>query len=215
MKAALLAQSLGMAYAAGISPFATMAVLGVVHRMGWVGDLPGGLDIVGEPWVIALAGTLYAIEFLATMIPGVASVWETMQTFIRPPAAALLAGATVWDAGSGAAVVAGTLGAALGLTTHGTKLGMRYAIDTSPEPVTNGASNIAELGMVSALMIAIWQHPWIALAIALTLLVLLLLLVRTAWRGIGRVLRGLRATAPSPSSAPADGSGSRAGPREP
>ena len=192
MKVILLTQALGMAYAAGISPFATVAVLGIAHRMGWVGDLPGSLDAVGNPWVIAVAGTLYVVEFLATLVPGIASVWETLQTFIRPPVAALLAGATVWGAGGGLAAVAVPLGAALGLATHGTKLGMRYAIDTSPEPVTNGASNLAELGVIGTLVISVWHHPVIALAAALLLLVLLLLLVRAIWLGIGRALSRVR-----------------------
>ncbi|MEJ7811344.1 MAG: DUF4126 domain-containing protein [Gemmatimonadaceae bacterium] len=188
-KAVLLTQALGVAYAAGISPYATVAILGVAHRMGWIGELPGALAVVGSPWVIGVAGTLYAIEFLATLVPGIASVWETMQTAIRPPLAAILAGATVWGVG-GLATLAVPLGAALGLTTHGTKLGMRYAIDTSPEPVTNGAANLAELGVVGALLVAIWQHPYITLALALALLVALLVLVRAIWRGIRRILRG-------------------------
>ncbi|MBC7791687.1 MAG: DUF4126 domain-containing protein [Anaerolineae bacterium] len=187
----LLAQALALAYAAGISPFATVAVLGIAHRMDWLGQLPGALDVVGSPWVIGVAGLLYAVEFLATMVPGVASVWETLQTFIRPPLAALLAGAAVWDT-DGLAPIAVPLGAMLGLTTHGTKLGMRYAIDASPEPVTNGAANIAELSAVSALVIAVWQHPYIALGLALAVLVLLLILVRAIWVGIARTVRSWR-----------------------
>ncbi|MGI9078622.1 MAG: DUF4126 domain-containing protein [Gemmatimonadaceae bacterium] len=187
----LLAQALALAYAAGISPFATVAVLGIARRMEWLGELPGALDLVENPWVIGVAGTLYTLEFLATMVPVIASVWETVQTFIRPPLAALLAGAAVWDT-EGLAPIAVPLGAMLGLTTHGTKLGMRYAIDASPEPVTNGAANIAELSAVSALVIGVWQHPYIALGVALAVLALLLLLVRTIWVGIARTVRGWR-----------------------
>lgn len=187
----LLAQALVLAYSAGISPFATIAVLGLAQKMNWLGELPGALDIMGSPWVIGIAGTLYAVEFLATMVPGIASVWETIQTFIRPPMAAFLAGAAVWDA-DGLAPIAVPVGAMLGLTTHGTKLGMRYAIDASPEPVTNGVANLAELSAVSALVIVVWQHPYVALAIALAVLVLLLVLVRAIWVGIARTIRGLR-----------------------
>lgn len=191
MQATLLAQALGVAYAAGISPFATISVLGIVHRMGWIGDLPGALDIIANPWVIGISAAIYVTEFLATLIPGVASAWETVQTFVRPPLAALLAGATVWGEGSGLALLAVPLGAALGLTTHGAKLGVRYAIDTSPEPVSNGASNVAELGVVSALMIAVWEYPWIALIVALLLLAALLLVVRAIWLGLRRAARRL------------------------
>jgi len=159
--------------------------------MQWLGELPGALDFVGSQWVIGIAGGLYAVEFLATMVPGIASVWETLQTFIRPPLAALLAGAAVWDT-EGLAPIAVPLGGMLGLTTHGTKLGMRYAIDASPEPITNGAANIAELSIVSALVIGVWQHPYIALGVALAILILLLLLVRAIWVGIARTVRSWR-----------------------
>jgi hypothetical protein len=36
------------------------------------------------------------VEFLATLIPGVASLWETVHAFIRPVAGAGVAAATVW-----------------------------------------------------------------------------------------------------------------------
>src|SRR5919204_4712651 len=94
-----LAQALGIAYAAGINLYATVAILGLAERNGWITSLPGPLQAVGSVWVIALASLLYVIEFLATLIPGVASLWETVHTAIRPPAAALLAAGTLWGGG--------------------------------------------------------------------------------------------------------------------
>src|SRR5690606_15492195 len=88
-------------------------------------------------------------------------------------------------------IIAALLGGTLALGTHGTKLGLRYAIDTSPEPVTNSAANVAELGMVAAISLAIWQHPVIVLVIALIVLALLMLLVRAVWRAIVRSVRAL------------------------
>ena len=44
-----LAQSLGIAYAAGISPYATIALLGLANRMNWIGPLPGILHGSSEP----------------------------------------------------------------------------------------------------------------------------------------------------------------------
>ena len=85
-----LAQSLGVAFAAGINVPATVAVLGIADRAGWIDPLPGALSAVGSIWVIALASVIYAMEFVVTLVPGVASVWETVQSVIRPPAAALV-----------------------------------------------------------------------------------------------------------------------------
>lgn len=185
-----LAQALGLSYAAGINLYATVAVAGLVQRAGWVGPLPGGLEILSHPAIIAIALLLLVFEFAATLVPGIASAWETFHTLVRPPAAAVLAVLTTWHGNAFLVVLAALLGGGLAVTTHTTKLGLRYAIDTSPEPVTNGAANVAELGFVSALVVAIWSHPFLSLAAALVVLVLVAILVRAIWRALGRVLSG-------------------------
>lgn len=185
-----LAEALGVSIAAGINVPATIAVLGVAQRQGWIGQLPAGLDVVGEWWVIALAGGIYLIEFLITLVPGLASVWETFQSVIRPPAAALLAAATVYHLDPALLVPAALLGGGLAVTTHGTKLGLRYAVDASPEPVTNAVANFAELATIASIGISIWHHPYLTLSLALLLLVLLILLVRRVIRALRRLLSG-------------------------
>ncbi len=184
-----LAQALGVAYASGISVYATVALLGIAQRMEWIAPLPGSLSVVGSVWVIGIAGTLYAFEMLATLVPGVASVWETFHTLVRPPAAAALAVLTAWQGDPLFTMLAGVLGGTLAVGTHATKLGLRYAIDTSPEPVTNGLANAAELGVVATVAFFVWNHPFITLALALALLVALAVMVRAIWRGIRRALR--------------------------
>lgn len=187
-----LVQALGVAYASGISPYATVALVGIANRMGWIDALPGALGAVSHPLVIALACVLTAVEFLATLIPGVASVWETIHTAIRPPAAAALAVLTAWHGDPALIAAAALLGGGLGFATHATKLGLRYTIDTSPEPVTNGVANLAELTAVATIAYALWHHPYITLSVALLVLVLLALLVRAIWRAARRAMRGFR-----------------------
>jgi len=196
----VLAQGLGVAYAAGINVPATIAVLGLAQRQGWIGHLPAGLDVVANPWIIGIAASLYAIEFLITLVPGLASVWETVQTLVRPPAAALLAAATVYSLDPVLVVPAVLLGGGFAATTHGTKLGLRYAVDASPEPVTNALANLAELTTIASVAILVWNHPYLTLAIAVGLLVLLILLVRRIVRSLRRLLSGewYRAAAAQP-----------------
>ena len=186
----LLAQALGVAYAAGINVPATVAILGLAQRSGWIGHLPAGLDVVANPWIIGLAGLIYALEFLVTLFPGLASIWETIQTVVRPPAAAVLAAATVYHLDPAMLVPAVLLGGGLAATTHGTKLGLRYAVDASPEPVTNAVANLAELTTIASIAIAVWQHPFITLGLAVVLLVLLILLVRRIMLTLRRLLSG-------------------------
>jgi len=185
-----VAQSLGVAYAAGINLPATVAVLGVSERAGWIEPLPGVLGAVGNIWIIAIAVLMYSLEFLVTLVPGVASVWETAQSVIRPPAAAFLAIATAYHLNPVYLVAAGLLGGGLALTTHGTKLGLRYAVDSSPEPVTNGLANMAELGTIASIGIFIWSHPYITLTVAILVLILLILVVRRIIITLRKLLKG-------------------------
>lgn len=191
-----LAESLGIAYASGISLYATVVLVGIGERFGWIGPLPGVLSALDNPIIIVVALVLAIVEFLATLIPGVASAWEATHTLIRTPAAAALAVATAWHADPSIIVIAGLLGGGLGLTTNLAKLGIRTAVDTSPEPVTNGLVNIAELGVVATMTYTLWQHPIITLIAALVLLVLVLLLVRAVWRAIRNALSFKRPTLP-------------------
>lgn len=185
-----LAEALGVAFAAGINVPATVAVLGIAQRQGWIAHLPAGLDVVQQWWIIGLASGIYLIEFLITLVPGLASVWETFQSIIRPPAAAVLAAATVYHLDPALLVPAALLGGTLAFTTHGAKLGLRYAVDASPEPVTNAVANFAELATIAAIGISIWHHPYLTLSLALLLLMLLILLVRRVIRALRRLFSG-------------------------
>ncbi len=187
---ATVAQSLGVAFAAGINLPATVAVLGIADRAGWIGPLPGVLEGVSNIWIIALASVLYTVEFVVTLVPGVASIWETAQSVVRPPAAALLAVATAYHLSPPLLIGAGLVGGGLALTTHGTKLGLRYAVDASPEPVTNGIANMAELATISTIALFIWNHPFITLSSAILLLILLILVVRRIVKTLRSVFRG-------------------------
>ena len=193
-----LAQSLGIAYASGISLYATVALVGLGERYGVIGPLPGLLGALENPIVIALAVLLALVEFLATLIPGVASAWEATHTMIRTPAAAALAIATAWHADPLVIALAGLLGGGLGLTTNLTKLGLRVAVDSSPEPFSNGLVNTTELGIVAGLCYTIWQHPLPALGAALLILALTMLLVRAVWRAIRNLFR----VKPTPAAVP-------------
>lgn len=200
MPTALLAQALALASAAGVSTYGTVALLGIAANQGWIRPLPPALAPVAQWWIITLAGLLYAVEFLATLVPGIASAWEALHTAIRPLAGAAIAAATVYHGDPGFTLVAALLGGTLALGTNATKLGARVAIDASPEPFTNGAANVAELGTFASIVLLAWHHPYLALAIAVVALVLAVLFVRTvlrALRNLGRRTFGRSRSAPA------------------
>lgn len=185
-----LAQAAGVAYAAGLNLYATVGIIGLATRMGWIGPLPGSLAGITSWWVIGIALTLTAVEFFASLIPAIASAWDTLHSLVRPPAAAALAAATAWHGDPAFVLVAALLGGGMAVTTHTTKLGLRYAVDASPEPVSNGVMSVSELSVVAALMMFIWNHPYITLAIALVALIALIVLVRLIWRTLRQVMSG-------------------------
>jgi hypothetical protein len=185
-----LAQASTIAYAAGLNLYATVGVIGLATRLGWIGPVPGSLDALTSWWVIGAALILMSIEFVASLIPAVASIWDTLHSLVRPPAAAALAAATAWHGDPAFVLVAALLGGGLAVTTHTTKLGLRYAIDASPEPISNGVASIGELSLVTTLAIVVWKHPLLTLLFALIILVLLIAMVRLIWRTLRQVLAG-------------------------
>jgi hypothetical protein len=140
--------------------------------------------------VIITALTLMLIELVASFLPAVASAWDTIHSLIRPPAAAALAAAAAWHGDPAFVLIAALIGGGVAVTTHTTKLGLRYAVDVSPEPISNGVMSAAELGLVTTIALLIWQHPFVTLALAFLLLVLLMALVRLIWRTLRQVFAG-------------------------
>lgn len=185
-----LVQAAGIAYTAGLNLYATMAVVGIAARFGWIGPLPGSLNGLSSWWVIALALALTVVEFVASLVPAVASAWDTLHSLIRPPAAAALAASTAWHGDPAFVLVAALLGGGMAVTTHATKLGLRYAVDMSPEPMSNAVTSVAELGIVVSIGLALWQHPYLTLLLALSLLVLIVAMVRMIWRTLRQVFAG-------------------------
>ena len=102
--AAVIALTMGIAWASGINLYASILVLGILGVSGNI-VLPPDLRILQEPVVIVAAGFMYFVEFFADKVPGVDSGWDALHTFIRIPAGAFLAARAVGDLNP--AVVAG------------------------------------------------------------------------------------------------------------
>ena len=105
-----LGLALGAGFSSGLNLYATVATLGLLQHFG-VLHLPPGLQPLAHPWVLGIAIALYLLEFVADKIPYFDTVWDAVHTFIRPPAAALLAYAAAGGAAPewrwGAALIAG------------------------------------------------------------------------------------------------------------
>jgi hypothetical protein len=186
----------GSAVASGLRLYATVAVLGFLGRAGVVA-LPGGLKTLENPWIIGIAAALYLVEFLADKVPIVDSIWDIIHTFVRAPAAALLAWAALGGVPEHWRLIAALLCGGVAFSAHGLKASARAAINTSPEPITNWAASFAEEGLVAAVLWIAVTHPVAAIAAAGVVVAAALLLA--VW--IGRMLKRLfgtrSATAPA------------------
>ncbi|HEX7078534.1 MAG TPA: DUF4126 domain-containing protein [Candidatus Eisenbacteria bacterium] len=155
---------LGVSAAAGLNLYATVAALGLLQRLG-VATLPPSLHVLSHPAVLAIAIALYAVEFVADKIPAVDHVWDAIHTFIRPPAAAVLAFAAVANVPEPWRVAAALLAGVVALTSHGGKATSRIAVNASPEPFSNWVVSLGEDGLAVTLAWLAATHPIVALAL--------------------------------------------------
>src|SRR3954465_1269486 len=115
-----LGRTMGFAFAGGISLCATVAILGLASRFGWVA-LPPQYQVFDNNWIIGGALALYVIEFVADKIPWVDSVWDAVHTVIRPVGGALIAVATLGEKAPATEVLIALFGGALAASTHFSK----------------------------------------------------------------------------------------------
>lgn len=185
-----LALTLGAGWASGINVYAAILVLGFLGATGRL-DLPEGLQILTDPLVMFAAGFMYLVEFFADKIPGVDTAWDSLHTFVRIPAGAMLAAGAVGDLGPGTEIAAALLGGGMAAASHAAKAGTRVLINTSPEPFTNWTASIAEDFAVVAGLFAAVNHPAVFLVVLAVFVLLLIWLLPRLWRGIKRVIGGV------------------------
>ena len=186
-----LGRTLGFSFASGINLYATVAILGLTSRYGWV-SLPEQYRVFDSDLIIGAALTLYVIEFFADKIPWVDSVWDAIHTVIRPLGGAVIAIQTLGEASPATEALIGLLGGTLAAGTHFTKAGARAAANTSPEPFSNWILSFSEDVFVVSLGVVALKYP---LAAAIFVLVAVCVMACCAGWIIRSVRRRWRRTA--------------------
>jgi len=160
----ILAFVVATGFAAGLNVYAAAFSLGMMARLHWI-ELPIGLDLLASTGVLLAIGCLFAVEVFADKVPGFDLVWNALHTFVRIPAAALMAYAAGSQLTPGAHVLATCLGAIFATIAHGSKTVARLAVTPSPEPVSNIALSTAEdAGAVGLSWIAV-HYPAAGVAV--------------------------------------------------
>jgi hypothetical protein len=185
---ASLGLAAGVSVASGLRVYATIAVLGLLDRAG-VLQLPPGLEPLSHPAIIATAGMLYVAEFVADKVPTFDTVWDGIHTFVRVPAAAVLAFAVLGDVAEPWRTGAALLGGTVALSAHGLKAGTRLAANASPEPVSNWILSFGEDAAVMAILWMATSHPLLSLLLAAAVVIAAVLSLRWILRTLRRLVR--------------------------
>jgi hypothetical protein len=178
----------GAAAGSGLRVYGTVAALGWLQHFG-VLDLPGNLEVLGALPVAWIATVLYVAEFVADKVPAFDSIWDAIHTFVRVPAAAVIAFAALGDAPEVWRAGASLLAGGVALSVHGLKSGARLAANTSPEPLSNWGLSFAEELSFAGVLYLLISHPVVAIGVAALLLVLGVALALWITRAIQRLFR--------------------------
>lgn len=177
----------GLSWASGLRLYLTIFIVGLLSKYNYI-HLPESLHILSNPVVIGVAGLFAVIEFLADKIPYVDSAWDSIQTFVRVPAGALLAMGAINSSDPVIASVAALLGGSLTGMTHATKAGSRAIINTSPEPFSNITTSFGEEGLVLGGGWLALMHPMVFIGVLIFFVFVMLWLLPKLWSGIQSIL---------------------------
>ena len=182
-----LALAGGLSWASGLRLYLTVFAVGLLAKYSYI-DLPSALDILSNPVIIGVSGILAVIEFLADKIPYVDSAWDSIQTFIRIPAGALLAMGAINSSDPMVATIAALLGGSLAGATHATKAGSRAMINTSPEPISNIAASLSEESLLVTGGWLVFAHPAVFIGLLCGFIMMMFWLLPKLWRSIKSIL---------------------------
>ena len=184
-----LGRMLGFSFAAGVNLYATVAILGLAARYGWV-ELPPQFDTFDHDIVIGVALAMYLIEFFADKIPYFDSLWDLIHTAIRPLGGALIAVAALGDASPAVEGLVALVGGTVAASSHLTKTSTRAVVNTSPEPLSNWFLSLGEDLFVVGLGYLTLQYPVAALVVSAGLVGLIVafasVIIRTTRRWFAR-----------------------------
>lgn len=184
-------------WASGINAYATVFILGLLGRFVGTGGVPEGFQRTD---VLIIMGILALVEVVADKVPVVDSFWDVPSTIIRPIAGAVIGALIAGAQGDLLTISLAAVGGVTALLSHLSKAGIRLAVNTSPEPVSNvGASVAGDIGVVGVTTLAV-LFPIAAAIIAAILLALMIWLALALMSKIRRGWLWLkqRWTAPPP-----------------
>ena len=161
----VLGQLLGVAFAAGLNLYATIAILGLAVRLNWIGGLPPAIYGLSNPVVLVTAAVLYVVEFFIDKIPYADSAWDAIHTIVRPVAVFVLVFAALAEASLPIQLGGAALAGLVALAAHASKAGLRLILNIKPSKVRTAFISMFEDVLSVALAAAALMYPIAALVI--------------------------------------------------
>ena len=189
---ATLGALLGLGFVSGIRLYSTILAIGLGIRFGFL-DVPSALEhleVLAATPVLAVAATLYTVEFVADKIPFVDSIWDVIHTVIRPVGAAIVGMTAIGPVDPAIKLAVALACGFVALSGHGAKATTRVAVNHSPEPFTNAGISVAEDGLVLGGVWLAIEHPLITLVLVLVLVALCVWLVVSLFRMVQKFVGG-------------------------
>jgi hypothetical protein len=162
----------GLSSSAGLNAYLPLLVVALLARFTDLITLDPPWDALESWWVIGLLAVLLLIEFLVDKVPAVDTVNDTIQTFVRPVAGAILFAASagvISDANPVLAMICGLLVA-----------GGVHAVKATARPVITGTTG-GLLNPVVSVIEDILSLAVAVLSILVPILAVLLLLLVVIW----------------------------------
>ena len=174
-----IATSLGLSSAAGLNAYLPLLVVALVARFThWI-TLKEPYDLLTNEGVIATLVVLLIIEVVIDKIPAIDTINDTIQTFVRPVAGAILFAANSNVIGDVHPALALICGLVLASGVHAAKATTRPVVTGISGGLLNPLVSFLE-DILSAIITML--SILVPALIALLLLIVLLLIGRWCWR---------------------------------
>lgn len=162
----------GLSISAGLNAYIPLLIVSLVAKFTDLITLNSPWDTLTSWWVIGLLVVLSVVEFFADKVPAINHINDTIQTFVRPAA-----GAIVFAASASVAEIHPILAMAAGLLVAGGVHAVKsVAVRPAVTATTGGAANVpvSILEDIISTVLSI-------LAIVIPILIAMIVILITSW----------------------------------
>lgn len=173
VEAAGIFSAFGLSASAGLNAYIPLLIVAVMARLGAF-ELQEPWNALENWWVIGILVVLTIVEVLVDKIPAVDTINDTIQTFIRPAAGAILFAASASVITDVSPVLSIILGLLVAGGVHIAKSTARPVVTATTAGIGNPVISTVEDVVSGTLALLSVILPWLVLLVAVTGIVIFL-----------------------------------------